>query len=90
MPAANVIWQGDANARAIQCLTQTASPPVALNVTGVEPVSIRWLAGQFGDRLGRPPVITGTGAVLWMTASPSTIDAYRTYGRLGSTRAGSA
>ena len=78
MPAANVIWQGDANARAIQCLTQTASPPVALNVTGVEPVSIRWLAGQFGDRLGRPPVITGTEA-----ASAWLFDARRSYDWFG-------
>jgi nucleoside-diphosphate-sugar epimerase len=62
MPAANVIWQGDANARAIQCLTKAAVPPTAVNVTGLEPVSIRWLAGQFGDRLGRPPVLTGAEA----------------------------
>ncbi len=36
-----------------------------------------------------PPVMTGTGLVLWRTASPSTIDAYRTYGRSRSIRAGS-
>jgi nucleoside-diphosphate-sugar epimerase len=74
MPAANVIWQGDANARAIQCLTKTASPPVALNVTGLEPVSIRWLATQFGERFGRPAVITGTEATrAWL------FDARRSY-----------
>jgi nucleoside-diphosphate-sugar epimerase len=78
MPAANVIWQGDANARAIQCLTQTASPPAALNVTGLEPISIRWLAGQFGNRLGRPPVITGTEA-----ASAWLFDARRSYDWFG-------
>ena len=31
---ANVIWQGDATARAIQCLEHVSSPPPALNVTG--------------------------------------------------------
>ncbi len=62
MPAANVIWQGDANARAIQCLAHTASPPVALNVTGVEPVLIRWLAQRFGEAFGRPVIVTGEEA----------------------------
>ncbi len=60
MGFANVIWQGDANARAIQCLAYTASPPVALNVTGQERVSIRSLAQRFGELLDCAPVITGT------------------------------
>ncbi len=60
MGSANVIWQGDANARAIQCLSHTSSPPMALNVTGLERVSIRDLAQRFGERLGRPAIITGT------------------------------
>ncbi len=55
----NVIWQGDANARAIQCLAHTTSPPLALNVTGRERVSIRELAHRFGGLLGRPPIIIG-------------------------------
>lgn len=62
MGYANVIWQGDANARAIQCLTRTSNPPCALNVTGIERVSIRELAHRFGELLGIPPVITGTEA----------------------------
>jgi nucleoside-diphosphate-sugar epimerase len=59
MGAAHVIWQGDANARAIQCLTHTAHPPPALNVTGLERVSIRWLAQRFGEIFDREPVIVG-------------------------------
>lgn len=62
MGVTNVIWQGDANARAIQCLARAASPPVALNVTGMERASIRKLAGRFGELFGRAPVITGTEA----------------------------
>jgi nucleoside-diphosphate-sugar epimerase len=56
----NVIWQGDANAIAIRCLDIAESPPRALNVTGPETVSIRWLATEFGERFGRQPVFTGS------------------------------
>jgi nucleoside-diphosphate-sugar epimerase len=56
---ANVIWQGDANARAIQCLAHCACPAAALNVTGLERVSIRALAQRFGSLFDRPPQITG-------------------------------
>lgn len=59
MGAANVIWQGDANSRAIQCLLHVASPPIALNVTGIERVSIRWLAERFGDLFKREPILVG-------------------------------
>ena len=68
MGTVNVIWQGDANARAIQCLAHTASPPIALNVTGIERVSIRSLALRFGESLKREPIITGKESVtawLW-------------------------
>lgn len=78
MGFANVIWQGDANARAIQCLEHAASPPLALNVTGLERVSIRSLAQRFGELLGRPPVITGTEApTAWVW------DAMRSYELFG-------
>lgn len=60
MGYAHVIWQGDANARAIQCLAHVSSPPNALNVTGLERISIRELALRFGDKLGRDAIITGT------------------------------
>lgn len=67
MGFANVIWQGDANARAIQCLSRTTNPPCALNVTGIEKVSIRELAVRFGQILGIEPVITGTeAATAWL------------------------
>jgi len=56
----NVIWQGDANARAIQCLEHAACPPRALNVTGSEIVSVRALAARFGELLGTTP--EGVGA----------------------------
>lgn len=80
MGYANVIWQGDANARAIQCLEHVASPPVALNITGLERVSVRELAVRFGERLGKPAVITGTEApTAWL------FDARRSFDLLGPT-----
>jgi nucleoside-diphosphate-sugar epimerase len=62
MGYANVIWQGDANARALQCLAHAASPPFVLNVTGAERVSIREVACRFGERFGRAPIFTGAEA----------------------------
>ena len=62
MGYANVIWQGDANARAIQCLEHTASPPFVLNVTGGEVISVRSVAEHFGNLLGRPATIVGEEA----------------------------
>jgi nucleoside-diphosphate-sugar epimerase len=64
----NVIWQRDASARAIQSLALAGSPPVALNVTGIDRVSIRWLAERCGELLGRTPTFSGaegTEAWLW-------------------------
>jgi len=62
MGQANVIWQRDANALALQCLAHAASPPFVLNVTGPETLSIRELAARFGRLLGRAPQVTGTEA----------------------------
>ncbi len=62
MGYANVIWQGDANALAIRCLEHCSIPATALNVTGLETLSIRKLAQRFGDLLGREPLLVGAEA----------------------------
>ncbi|MCG3158614.1 MAG: hypothetical protein DKINENOH_05258 [bacterium] len=56
MGHANVIWQGDANAAALRCFAHAQTPPLVLNLTGPETVSIRRLAERFGELLGRTPV----------------------------------
>lgn len=58
----NLIWQGDAAARSIQCLDIAASPALPLNVTGPETVSVRALGRRFGEIFGKEPKITGTEA----------------------------
>ena len=48
----NVIWQGDANAQAIRALEHAASPPLVVNVTGPERLSVRETATRLAERLG--------------------------------------
>jgi nucleoside-diphosphate-sugar epimerase len=58
----NVIWQADANAIALQAFDHAASPPMVLNVTGPETLSVRQVAGRFGERFGRVPEFRGEEA----------------------------
>jgi nucleoside-diphosphate-sugar epimerase len=67
----NLIWQGDAVARAIRCLELAASPPRVLNVTGPGVHKVRDLAERFSRRLGRPVVFTGSEAPTAWLGDPS-------------------
>jgi len=62
MGALHLIWQGDANARAIQCLAHAADPPLALNVTGPERLRVRDLALRFGEAMNLPVRFAGEEA----------------------------
>jgi hypothetical protein len=56
----NVIWQGDANRIALECLPRASAPPFILNVTGTDVLSVRSLAEWFGSRFGKPVTFAGT------------------------------
>jgi nucleoside-diphosphate-sugar epimerase len=58
----NVIWQGDANRIALEMLPLAESPPFVLNVTGNETLSVRTLATELANRLGKSPHFEGAEA----------------------------
>ncbi len=62
MGTVNVIWQGDANAIALRVFAHCQSPPLILNVTGPETVSIRYLASRFGALFNKLPRFKGEEA----------------------------
>ncbi len=74
----NVIWQGDANARALQCLDLAATPARIVNVTGAETIGVRWLAERFGEHFGVAPRFEGEEA-----ADALLSDASRSVGHFG-------
>ena len=49
----NVIWQGDANRIALECLPLASSPPFVVNVTGADILSVREIGEWFGERFGK-------------------------------------
>ncbi|HWE95137.1 MAG TPA: NAD-dependent epimerase/dehydratase family protein [Tepidisphaeraceae bacterium] len=56
----NAIWQADANAAAIRAFEHVASPPLVLNLTGPETLSIRTLCEELGRHLGKQPTFLGS------------------------------
>jgi hypothetical protein len=52
----NVIWQGDANSWCLRSFPHCQSPPLVLNVTGPETLSVRSIAHEFGRKFGIQPI----------------------------------
>lgn len=70
----NIIWQGDAVARAIQSMELAASPPGPINVTGPDTLLVRDLAARLGRRFGREPRFTGAeSATAWLSNASRSI-----------------
>ena len=58
----NTIWLADANAMALRALAHVASPPQILNITGLETLTVRQVAEQFGRLFGKSPSFVGNPA----------------------------
>ncbi|NLF06983.1 MAG: NAD(P)-dependent oxidoreductase [Pirellulaceae bacterium] len=58
----NAIWQGDNNAMTLQAFDHAAAPPRAINVTGRRVLSVREIARQLGELMGRPAAVVGQEA----------------------------
>src|SRR5690606_624470 len=79
MGHADVIWQGDANEQSLRLLAHCTTPTSPINITGPEHTSIRWLAGEFGRRFGRTPVLVGDEApTAWLE---DTTESQRLFGK---------
>jgi hypothetical protein len=60
MPRVNVIWQRDANAWCLRSFAHCQSPPLVLNITGPETLSVRELALEFGQHFGIEPTFVSS------------------------------
>lgn len=74
----NAIWQGDANAVALQAFALATSPPRVLNIAGPELLSVRRIAEQFGRLFEKPVVFTGTEAAEALLSNAQ--EAHRLFG----------
>lgn len=52
----NVIWQRDANSICLRSFAHCQSPPLVLNLTGPETLSVRRVAQEFGKKFGVEPI----------------------------------
>ena len=58
----NTIWQADANAAALLAFQHVATPPLVVNLTGPELLSVRQTCQEFGRLLNKTVTFSGTEA----------------------------
>jgi len=58
----NALWQGDANAMALEVLAHVAVPPLAINLAGPETLNVRRVAEEFGRMMDVPVTFVGNEA----------------------------
>lgn len=58
----NAIWQGDSNAMTLCSFDHVACPPFIINVAGPQTLSVRRVAEELGNLLGRAPCLRGSEA----------------------------
>ena len=67
----NCIWQGDVNEVVLRAFGLASPPPVVLNLTGPEVLSVRQVAQRFGELLGKPARIAGLEAATALLSNPA-------------------
>jgi nucleoside-diphosphate-sugar epimerase len=67
----NCMWQGDANEYIIRSLALAQTPARALNLTGLDTLSVRQLAERLGELLGRPAQVVGREAETALLSNPA-------------------
>ncbi|MGD0536008.1 MAG: NAD(P)-dependent oxidoreductase [Verrucomicrobiota bacterium] len=67
----NCIWQGDANDCIVRSLGLAASPPLALNLTGPDVLSVRAVATRLAELMGRSVKFTGLESGLALLNNPA-------------------
>ena len=75
----NALWQGDVNAMSLQALTCVSEPPNVINLTGLELLSVRRVAEEFGERLSKPVRFEGEESEDALLSNGE--KAYRLFGR---------
>ena len=78
----NVVWQGYANEVALRALRHATSPPLLLNLTGPETLSVRQVAEAFGEHFGVEPVFTGSPAPTALLSNAGKVHALFGYPRV--------
>jgi nucleoside-diphosphate-sugar epimerase len=66
----NCIWQGDANDLILRSLSLASCPPTIRNLCRPETFSVRSIAAQFGEWLGRAPRFTGSESPSALLCNP--------------------
>jgi nucleoside-diphosphate-sugar epimerase len=56
----NAIWQADASTMSLLSLAHASTPPLVVNITGPELLSVAQIAEQFGELLHKPVLFEGT------------------------------
>jgi nucleoside-diphosphate-sugar epimerase len=58
MALVNIIWQGDANSVCLRSFAHCQAPPLILNLTGPETLSVRFIAEEFSRRFNVQPIFS--------------------------------
>jgi nucleoside-diphosphate-sugar epimerase len=67
----NCIWQGYANDCVVQSLGLATSPPLALNLTGPDILSVRAVATRLAELMGKTVEFTGIESGLGLLSNPA-------------------